>query len=529
MTQRLLAILIVLLGLTIHAQEVTLPPDFRQHNLTEYNSSLLSPVFSADRNNPESVALWARWQWQSIDADPTTLFLNYTRRLNEESTAAAGFFQNNTGSFLLTGGILNYAYTLELKSNAQIAFGLNMLGYSKKLADERFQPDPDIGLPALDDSSSFILQLAPSLRFKINRFSIGIAAENLIDYNFSTSEKESEPTKKTYIGLASYAFPISNDAELQPTVYLKTIPEFDNQIGFNALYTTSKFWLQGGYNNFYGISGGAGGRFYKRLSIGVLMEFGTDAALEGLDPSIELVTAYKLGAVGDKEQEEEVIAEEEKEILPEEQDEARPLADVTEPEMTREEARAAKRAEKLEEREAAKRLVQQQRDSVKATTETEMRETEVAQQQRVLDSIAAVKREDAIAASTKEQDSLVGVKAKDAVILTKKVEDSVSVREEVAVQPRKGEKYEETEKVDGLQPGYYLIANVFATKIYFDKFMKSLSAKGLQPKSFFTSANKYNYVYLDRYNTLQEARDAIDSKLGGKYPDKIWIFRVVGK
>ncbi len=531
MIQRLLVTIMVLLSLTLEAQEVILPPDFRQHNLTEYNSSLLSPVFSSDRNNPQSVALWTRWQWQSIDADPTTLFLNYTRRLNEESTAAAGYFQHNTGSFLMTGGILNYAYTLELKSDAQIAFGLNILGYSKTLADERFQPDPNVGLPPLDDSSSFIMQLAPALRFKINKFSIGISAENLIDYNFSTSEKETQPTMKTYIGMASYAIPISSNAELQPTVYLKTIPEFDNQIGFSALYTTPKYWLQGGYNNFYGFSGGAGGRFFKRLSIGALMEFGADASLDGLDPSIELVTAYKLGSTGEEEPV-EAVTEKEQELVPEEQDEDAPTEEIAEPEMTPQEIRAAQRAKKLQEREDAKRLVQQARDSVAAAKETDYRESEAIEQQRLLDSIAAVKREEAIAAREKAQDSVNRIKAKivpDTTMVKDQVADTVIVKEEVAVQPRKGEKYEETKTVDGLQPGYYLIANVFATKNYFDKFMKTLTAKGLQPKSFFRSKNNLNYVYLERYNTLTEARNAIDNKLGGKYPDQVWIFRVVGK
>ena len=78
--------------IALQAQEQLLPPDFRQHNLTEYNSSFLSPVFSLDRNNPQSLALWSRWQWQGVDGDPTTLFINYTRRLDAESVAGAGFF-----------------------------------------------------------------------------------------------------------------------------------------------------------------------------------------------------------------------------------------------------------------------------------------------------------------------------------------------------------------------------------------------------------------------------------------------------
>ncbi|MEO0528168.1 MAG: type IX secretion system membrane protein PorP/SprF, partial [Bacteroidota bacterium] len=123
-------IFLFLLGIMVsRGQDVELPPDLRQHNLTEYNASLFSPVFSLDRNNPESIALWSRWQWQTIDGDPTTIFLNYTRRLDIQSAIGGGFFQHNTGVFLNTGGVLNYAYALNLKSNAQISFGINLFGF----------------------------------------------------------------------------------------------------------------------------------------------------------------------------------------------------------------------------------------------------------------------------------------------------------------------------------------------------------------------------------------------------------------
>ncbi|MDH3698904.1 MAG: type IX secretion system membrane protein PorP/SprF, partial [Flavobacteriaceae bacterium] len=108
--------ILLALGITLgSAQDLVLPKDFRQHNLTEYNSSLFSPVFGYDRNNPESIAIWARWQWQNVDTDPSTLFINYSRILNPESAVGLGFFQHNTGTYLQTGGAINYGYILNLE------------------------------------------------------------------------------------------------------------------------------------------------------------------------------------------------------------------------------------------------------------------------------------------------------------------------------------------------------------------------------------------------------------------------------
>lgn len=93
---------------------------------------------------------------------------------------------------------------------------------------------------------------------------------------------------------------------------------------------------------------------------------------------------------------------------------------------------------------------------------------------------------------------------------------------------RAREKFEEIQGEEGLEPGFYLIANVFGTKKYFENFMKTVGAMGLEPKSFYRSSNTFNYVYLERYNTMEEARRARDSGFFVKYRDKTWIFRVRG-
>jgi hypothetical protein len=89
------------------------------------------------------------------------------------------------------------------------------------------------------------------------------------------------------------------------------------------------------------------------------------------------------------------------------------------------------------------------------------------------------------------------------------------------------ERYEEGDKEDGLDPGYYLIANVFEVKENYEKFMKSLTQKGLEPKYFYRNFNQYHYVYLERYNTWEEALQSRNSNFNGNYLDETWIFRIL--
>ncbi|MDF4202797.1 PorP/SprF family type IX secretion system membrane protein [Maribacter sp. SA7] len=539
------ALLIGFVVLGIKAQEVILPTDFRQQNITEYNSSLINPAYSLDRNNASSVALWARWQWQSYDADPTSLFLNYTARLNDVSAAGVGFFQHNTGVFLNTGAALNYAHTIELSEGVILGVGLNVFAFQQKLADDRFFIPNPIQTSAEND---FILQMAPGVNLSIDRFNIGLVSENLFDYNFSSNERNTSPEDRMFQALVSYDIPVSilssdDSSVLRPMLYYKTIPGLDNQIGLTTLLTTNKYWAQAGYNSFYGFSGGVGGRFFKRLSFGALVEVGTSSDLKGQDPSFELVTSYKLGTLQTPEEklEEQLLAEEKKqkeEALVKQEENV-----IVSNELTKAEKLALKRESKKQERLAliesnrikdsiqnatstsklvvkeSRRDIRRRRDSIEnARAEQAMASAKALKQQKTQDSIATVEKNKAAAlalAQQRRQDSIAQSQA-------------LAMKNEV-VKVRAGEKYEEVTKEGSLEPGYYLIANVFGTKKYLNAFIADMQKRGINAKSFLRQKNKYNYVYLAKYNFIKEAREARDSKLGGKYTDKLWIFRVTGE
>ncbi len=502
------------------AQDPVLPRDFRQHNLTEYNSSFLSPIFGIDRNKPESIALWTRWQWQNIDSDPSTLFINYSRILNSESAVGLGFFQHNTGTYLQTGGVINYSYVLNLENNASISFGANLFAFSQTLADDQFTSNPGIILPPEEEGGSFLLQLAPSLQFAIDNFRIGIVGENLFDYNFSTSERATQPSEKIYLGFASYDVAISESEDgdrtyVRPMAYYKNIPGADDQYGLSAVYSTPKFWVQGGFNSFYGVSGGLGGRFARNFSIGALVEFGVDEALDGRDPSFEIITAYYLGAreprekvVGFEVEDDEEIMVPEEQVQPEESIEEVGKEDVPETE-------AQPTAEEIQEEERQAAIAAAA--AAEAAREDARAQEELLDQQRRAEA-ERIRREEQV------RDSLSRVRAAEIEAARNQAQET-EVDEE---KPQEGEKYQEsTITKEGVAPGYYLIVNVFGKKNYFDAFMKKLQDRGLNPGSFLRPVNNYNYVYLQRYDTMSEARRVRNSKFNGRYTDEIWIFGVV--
>ena len=484
-----ICVLFLFMSFSAVSQTLELPPDFRQHNLLDYNSNLLNPVLSLQQEAQQRLALWTRWQWQSIDADPTTLYLSYLR--NEGDLAfGAGFFQHNTGLFQQNGGVLNFAYRLSLGNDFGLAFGLNLFGYQRQLADDRVIPGDPI-LPIEDEVNNFILQMATGLEVQVERFALGVTIENLFDYNFTESEAVTDSDEKTITFLGRYAIPVSENASgrktvLQPQLYYRRIPGLDNQVGLNALWSAPTYWAQTGYNSFYGFSIGAGAKLFQRVAIGGLMEFGSNDNDVGGNTSNEVVLAFSFGQ--------------------------------KRPEPPREEPR-----EEL--------IVQKETDPEEAEIAAEID----AQQQAIEE---AARKQDSLDALAREQERFLQRRRdsirrmEEAALELRNRQDSIRQAEEAAIAlrekvvPEKGEKYQEVSQEEGLQPGFYLIANVFGTKRYYNLFMQRLQDQGLEPGSFYRSANKFNYVYLGRYNSIEAARKARDSQFGGRYSGDLWIFRV---
>ncbi len=520
MVKKIVFFLMFIAVVTSNAQIESLPMDFRQHNAINLNSSLLNPsnVLNGDYKN--SIGLWSRWQFQTIDGDPTSLFVNYNGKLGKSSGFGVGFIQHNTGVFLQQGGALNYAYNIVFSPKVSLGVGLNVFGYIEELADDRFVTNPDIDIPQAQIANDFVVQVAPGINLKIDRFSLGLTSENLYTRNFS-DEESGTPDDRVYLGLASYDFALGgSNTVLSPMVYVKSIPNMDTQYGLNALVVASKFWAQAGYNSYYGVSGGLGGVFFKKWSLGIVVEYGLDETLKDLDPTFEIVTAFNFGKKASIEEPDD-----------EENDELEELEENVEEELklSRKERRALAKQEKerLESIEDSLNLAKKQTELVevqrikreKETQEALLKEQEKAKlaaiQQRKKDSLNAV-----VLAKENEEKLAVLEEAKKKA----EMEKIAATKEEV--KPRKGERYKEVVSTS-IEPGFYLIANIYGTQKYYNAFMIALKNKGLNPGSFRYGSNNYNYVYLERFDTMDEARKARDSKYNGRYTDMTWIFRAV--
>lgn len=85
-----------------------------------------------------------------------------------------------------------------------------------------------------------------------------------------------------------------------------------------------------------------------------------------------------------------------------------------------------------------------------------------------------------------------------------------------------------TEKNSSIKKGYYIIATQYKEKEKAVTFITDLKQKGLTKSgSFKTPKTNWYYVYIERFETYQDAKKAYQTKFNNKYPETMWILPIL--
>lgn len=436
-----------------YAQVVEIPVDFRQHNLTKYNTNLLNPVFSFVGNEKSNLTTWGRIQWTELDVLPTTYFTNYSGRVGENNGIGLGVFQHDTGIFTNIGIVGNYARVFKIGRNSMITVGLNLIA-SKRNIDPNDFTFEEFNLLPDEGRNDFILTAMPGVNLTLGDFNLGVASENFFDYNFSESGQETSFDDKIFLGHASYEFHFGTSSgtileygSLKAFSYVKVIPDFETQFGGNLLLNIKNGWMQAGYNSFYGPSIGLGAKLFNTFGIGGLIELENMGEEFNLGPTYEFVFSWEFGYESD---------------------------------------RSTSFAGPVKKKKRKRKRIKEE-------------------------SISTIKEKsiEKVAIQT------LPLVAKDTI-----PEDTYA---KFFNPEEKNDRYFVVERIEGVEYGFYLVVNVYATEKYFNLFFEELKSKGLNPKYFFNKENNYYYVYLQKYDSLKEIEAARASNYNGNYLEDTWI------
>lgn len=80
--------------------------------------------------------------------------------------------------------------------------------------------------------------------------------------------------------------------------------------------------------------------------------------------------------------------------------------------------------------------------------------------------------------------------------------------------------------IKDVEPGYYVIANVFSEQENTDKFLKKMKDRGVQADYFMNPANGFRYVYLKKHSSWREALISYYSNVNNTYFETVWLMSI---
>lgn len=271
-----------------------------QNNLM-LNRFLINPTFSAVRESDSYLTLYHRNQWIQFNDSPELYMLSYSGKYGERAGVGIGIYQQNIGIITSFGGIGNYAYQIPLHEKMALTVGFNLAYYTSGVNRNRAvtnEPDPAV----MELRNNSVLTLKPGINFSWGSFDIGVYAENLVDYDFKSSEMVKEYSEKTYTSHVVYNHQMQNQEGLFEEGYFRLMARGkfnqteDFQYGGSIMVNFPKLgWLQAGVDDFFGVGIGAGAHLTRKLSLGYTYEQVTKEGLVNFGPTHEITISYRFG------------------------------------------------------------------------------------------------------------------------------------------------------------------------------------------------------------------------------------------
>lgn len=268
-------------------------------NTLQFNRFLMNPNFSVVREEDSHLTLYHRNQWIQFDDSPELYMLSYSGRFGEHSGVGIGIYQQNLGIITSFGGIGNFSYRIQLYEKIFLSAGFNLAYYTSGVNRNRAvtnEPDPLI----LSLTNNSLLTLKPGINITMGSFDVGFYAENLVDYDFKSSEMVKDYSKKTYSGHIMYHHQMNTRSGIFEDGFFRLMfrgklnPVEDFKYGGSVLLNFPYLgWIQTGIDDYYGISIGAGGHLTNRLSLGYVYERVINDGLVNLGPTHEITLSFR--------------------------------------------------------------------------------------------------------------------------------------------------------------------------------------------------------------------------------------------
>ncbi len=231
-------------------------------NSLKFNKNFINPTFSFVREEIPYISILNKQQYSGFENAPATLLGSFSKKFQDNNAFSVAGFQKNLGLLSTIGGVFNYAINVSFNEESNLTFGLNIAAFKSGINTSKIitiTTDPLLATFA----NQTLLSISPGINYGSGQIDFGLSANNVVFYNFSTSQTISNDPERSFQGHAMFTGYVDSNGFLDEskfTTLARAEKKKDKTIfAGNVIFETTKIgWLQAGYNTITGLSAGVG-------------------------------------------------------------------------------------------------------------------------------------------------------------------------------------------------------------------------------------------------------------------------------
>ena len=273
-------------------------PLYSNYFFTPY---MYNPAFSGKEGDTE-LSIIHRRQWTGIQGSPETSAIGLNGGVESEKWGYSLYgYHDKTDIVSRTAFYGNYAYHLRFSETGTISFGIGA-GYLNNSIDQSAIKVKDEADPLLYPSTNAgVLDITAGINLRIADFQLGVSAPQLFAAPVKYSENYAGPVQygliRHYIVTTQYDFKFSGKKNvLSPFIMVKMADNVKPQVDAGLLFNMTEYFFVGAiYRSDYAVTANAGVHLTDQLTFGYAYDFSINEFGYDLGNSHEFLLSYSFG------------------------------------------------------------------------------------------------------------------------------------------------------------------------------------------------------------------------------------------
>lgn len=256
---------------TSYAQQTSLNS---LYNINRYH------INSAYAGFNETIEAYAehRAQWVGMQSAPATTFISVQSRVMKNMGLGGIIMHDKTDLSSTFTGVVSYAYRIKLGKEHNLRLGLSVGIYQSSLSPRDAIVDDELDEVYVKGNRSQIsFKNDFSLYYNFKRLEFGLSIPQIFEtskWNKLTETKANVELDRHMVAYLSYAIPLGQRWEIEPSLLYRSLAVTNNQFDINAQVTYNNFISLGvGYRTNAGLLARFGIQIKDMLQIGYAYEF----------------------------------------------------------------------------------------------------------------------------------------------------------------------------------------------------------------------------------------------------------------